>query len=291
MPVSLVFSLSSADPIPEGNLGRQAQAWFLKYVRDHVSGELAAKLHEDEEMKAYTVSDLFERVKHAPSLRAEKTRYRCYLRLTFLDDDLGEIMLSALRRDPPKMVEIWWLKLYVLGYTTDPRENKWAGKASYGDLIQLHGDQKPALLFASPASFHSEGIDLPLPLPGMVYRSIWRKWNAYSRFPINNDWLTVLDHCIQIEQISNLNTRRWKFAEGGRGAVTGFVGTVRFALAERACVQLGGDPLEAKEVLETLTIYAFYSGVGRKTSWGMGQVYPLSSFNHSGDQEVENVGD
>lgn len=264
--------------MPEGNLGRQAQAWLLRTVRDQISEDLAEQLHQDEEMKPYIVSDLFERSFYAPSLSAEVPHSRCVLRFTFLDEGLADTMLSFWEQRPPRQVEISWLKLRVDGFTCHTREHPWAGMDSYAALAKPDGarpEQGVLLEFASPTSFHSEGLDLPLPLPGMVFRSCWRKWNVYSGQPILEDWLGVVDHCIQINQIDDLSTRCWKFAAGGRGTVTGFLGKVHFTLSKDGCAGLGIDPRDAREVMETLARFAFYSGIGRKTSWGLGQVRPI----------------
>jgi len=280
MPLSVVFFLSTPERIPEGNLGRQAQAWFLRTVSEHISPELARRLHQEDDLRAYTVSDLFERSWHAHSLSAEAPHSRCALRFTFLDEALAETMQAFLEKSPPRQVEIWWLKLRVEGFTWHNREHPWAGSDSYANLAgpaDAAATSGALLHFASPTSFHSEGVDLPLPLPGMVFRSVWRKWNAFSGLPILDDWLGVADRGLQIARIEDLNTWRWKFAEGGRGAVTGFVGNVRFGLVEESCARLGIDPRDAREVLQTLARFAFYSGIGRKTSWGLGQVRPVSA--------------
>lgn len=273
MPLSVVLRLSTPDQIPAGNLARQAQAWFLKVLREKVSADLAQQVHEAREIQPFTVSDLFERAAYYPSMNAGAPYLRCLLRLTCIDENLASILTSFLEQAPPSQVEIWWLKLRVEAIFTRAHEHEWAGDDTYAELSRPAGRDgaQDWLEFVSPTSFHSEGGDLPLPLPALVFRSCWRKWNEYSRFPIRPEWLKVVDHCIQINRIVNLNTQRWKFAEGGKGAVTGFVGKVRYSLADESCRQEEVDPRDAQEVLATLKKFAFYCGVGRKTSWGLGQ--------------------
>lgn len=286
MPLSIVFQLSSTDRIPEGNLARQAHAWFLRLIHDVVSEDLAAELHQDQELKPFTVSDLIERAFYSPSMNAEVPRSRCALRFTFVDETLAEIILSLLKQKAPKQVEIWWLKLRVDAIAVHSHEHKWAGSVAYPSLANpgnRNNGGGAVLQFVSPTSFHSDGVDMPLPLPAMVFRSCWRKWNAYSGYPIRNEWLDVVDHCIQISRIEDLNTQRWKFADGERGAVTGFVGKVRFSLSEGACKKVGIDPRDAREVLDTLSTFAFYSGIGRKTGWGLGQTRCISGYDGDAD--------
>jgi CRISPR-associated endoribonuclease Cas6 len=285
MPLSIVFELSSQTKIPAGNLARQAQAWFLEQVSRFISPDLATRIHDEGELRPYTVSDLYDRVAYSSSFGHTKDWYRTLLRITSLEDNLAESLYRLFRRNMPRTVDIWWLNLKIDRISMSRSEHKDSGDASYYDLCTNMNQaisRNVWLNFVSPTTFRSEGTDLPFPSPSMVYRSCWRKWNAFSGIPINDGWLSVIDNCIQVTNMKNVNTHDWVFAEGAKGKATGFIGQIENSLNETACENFGVSPADALAVFHTLSSYLFYSGTGRKTSWGMGQVRPMGKIEDKG---------
>lgn len=278
MPLSLVLQLSTPEKIPEGNFGRQAQGWFLQQVDGYISAELAEKLHQNGDLRPYTVSNLFNRAYFQPSLGAQKPFSRCSIRFTILDDDLAESFLAMIKRRKPARMLNWWMEYNIEEYAILNSHHPWAGYESYEHLALLDPDQvlsRVKMEFSSPTTFNSDGVDKPIPLPGLVYRSAWRKWNQFNPLKITDEWLTVIDTSLHITHYNQLKTERWKFAQGGRGGATGFTGVVTYTLSEEVELKSGISKQDAKMVLNTLSKFAFYSGIGRHTGWGMGQVRPL----------------
>jgi len=73
--------------------------------------------------------------------------------------------------------------------------------------------------------------------------------------------------------LTAVNTTHWEFAEGERGAATGFTGTVGFSLIPKSKVKKDWREYwdGSATVMQSLANFAFYCGVGHHTTIGMGQ--------------------
>jgi hypothetical protein len=89
MPLSIVFELSTQEKIPSGNLARQAQAWFLSQVSRFISADLSERIHDNGELKPYTVSDLYNLTAYSATFGLTKDWQRSVLRITCLENNLA----------------------------------------------------------------------------------------------------------------------------------------------------------------------------------------------------------
>lgn len=119
------------------------------------------------------------------------------------------------------------------------------------------------LQFLSPTSFKQGPGDLPLPLPGNVFRTPFVVWNSFAPAPLKipDEWLAwcgrevfVTEHQIQTATI----------ALSREDSFTGFVGGVTFTAHH-------GDD-SSRCIWNALAQLTAYCGVGRKTTMGMGAV-------------------
>jgi CRISPR-associated endoribonuclease Cas6 len=135
------------------------------------------------------------------------------------------------------------------------RTHRLAGSADYRLLASTPQTTTDIELnFLSPTSFkQSRGIQ-PFPLPELVFGSLHRRWNAFApeelSFPAV-EWEGLVS-------AYELKTHALKM-EGG--SEIGAQGWVRYRFS---------NPEQAK-LATVLAHFAFFSGVGRKTSMGMGQ--------------------
>ena len=143
-------------------------------------------------------------------------------------------------------------------YTSGP----WCGTSPWKDFLAEEPHREIELLFATPTAFKAGDLDLPLPVPRLVFGSLLAKWNAFSPHPLP----------ISLEEIE----RRVALAEAriatkkffdGRAHIVGFVGRARF----RA---LRGSSPELVQTMNALARFSFFAGVGRKTTHGMGLTCP-----------------
>ena len=113
--------------------------------------------------------------------------------------------------------------------------------------------------FCSPTSFGHATGELIFPLPRLVFSSLLKKWNAFSKTNIPVDIKKEFEK-IGIQRF-NLKTASTYL---NKEEILGFIGTAAFKL----------PPSTSKgksRMINALTNFSFYSGIGTKTESGMGQ--------------------
>ncbi len=293
---STIISLTSLGLSPIiGPLGRPAQAWFLNQImRKHP--QLAKTLHDGSNVKPFTVSTLLDRYGR-PHKAGDWLRegQECWLRVTTIGGDLSEVLMTSILKNLPNTLTLYKMDFRIEGYTLNPREYPWAGQTAFIELAQdslhLQESREVRMEFVSPTAFRSNGNDISIPSPQQIFRSLWKKWNAFCPevMQLDDRWPNFFADCILVSELTAVNTVRWEFAEGTRGAATGFTGTVGFTLLPKAKVPKKWQPYwdGADVVMQSLARFAFYSGVGHHTTIGMGQARiipnqrPVSGLNKS----------
>ncbi len=294
MLISAIFTLTPTAPVTlPANLGRAAHAWFLNQVRA-AAPALAEALHAPNQERPFTVSNLlsarssdFSRFSAPPTTKAITTSTfqremllspeRSYaLRLTSFWPELSTLVTERLLPNlPEQTMELAGGTFRLASVTTDGKAHPWAGQSSFQDLVQQHTlspAQPPRqvnLHFASPTVFRSGGANVPLPLPGMVFESLVRRWNAFAPLQIPLEIRRFADEAMVIARY-HLHTERVAFGEEGeRGAYPGFVGTCSYSFLVQDRYWLG--------LIHLLAAFAFYAGVGARTTMGLGQVRVVPS--------------
>jgi len=247
-------------------LGRAAHAGFLKLVERLDSG-LAERLHGVPE-KPFTVF-LFQRGEGRSGSRLSRGPW---LRITSLDESLSRLLLK-LAEDPDGIGTLRLLsdEFKIIGVYRDPAEHPWAGGDSYAELydnwlVRAKEEGLPRIVglrFQSPTAFRmsGSGLSVPLPAPRLVFQSLLDKWNRFS--PIHLELtLDEVERHVGITRYA-LETRMLDF--GGYKQI-GFVGDCWFFIDRRA---EGEERLS--RLINLLADFAFYAGIGRKTTMGMGQ--------------------
>lgn len=287
---SILISLTAETSYPIlGALGRPAQAWFFRQLT-RVSPVLVEKLHDEQNLKPYTVSTLLD--DNGRPLEAGiwlKPGQCCWLRITSLDDTLSEIIESQVLPKLPERLTLYKMDFRVDGVARNRAEHPWAGSSSFSEIAQSAALQVAGrfarMEFASPTAFRNGGQDICLPIPGQVFRSLWAKWNAFCPEPmqVQEIWPQFADDCIFVNALTALNSTHWTFAEGTRGQATGFTGTVEFVLPKTAALAEKWRPYSdgSAAVMQSLAQFAFYAGVGHHATIGMGQARALQPFKYT----------
>jgi CRISPR-associated endoribonuclease Cas6 len=117
------------------------------------------------------------------------------------------------------------------------------------------------LQFTTPTAFAQGGVNLPLPVPSLMFRSWLERWNNFSSVYLGGDELIAYLSNATLLKHHKIQTRSYQLY---KGYVNGFVGDVSLQIFQRA------DPLLAN-VANLLIQYARFSGTGIKTRLGMGQ--------------------
>lgn len=281
---SLVLTLrpTHQDTIP-GWTGRAAHAWFLGSLRD-VDPALSSIVHDRNGPKPFTTSSL-----GGVDLGDEVTLHpdRLYtLRLTTLHADVTRVALNGLApRWLERGITLHDQPFRVEQISSDTDDDPWAGAASYADLLASHplsgkGSRAPriTLRFASPTSFNKTGgLQMPLPVPELVFGSLIDRWTAFSSVALHPDLKTFVSTCVAVSDV-RIESRRISFERADRGAATGFTGSVTFSLQSSERFWL--------DQMHTLAAFALYSGIGVRTTMGLGQVRVVRSDEHHTRKEI-----
>ncbi len=264
MLTSLVLTLAADRPLTlPSHLGRASHAAFLRLIAG-ADPALAERLHTPDERRPFTCSTLWGARRQGDSLTLSPDR-PVYLRYTGLTAEVSR-HLQRLAQAPPSHVEIENVPLAVQQATLDPAAHPWAGQATYEGLAATHllPGAPPAphaeLEFASPTAFRSGGLTVPVPLPGLVYGSLVDKWNAFAPVAVSEEVRRFAEECLAISRYE-LATRT--VAGKGEALRIGCLGRCRYTAVNRDRYWLG--------LVQLLTDYAFYAGVGGQTTVGMGQ--------------------
>ncbi|MCP4399346.1 MAG: CRISPR system precrRNA processing endoribonuclease RAMP protein Cas6 [bacterium] len=254
--------------------GPALQGMFL-HLMEEVDPATSARLHDDSSYRPYTLSPLGigERGRQftgfkLPRERSVKSGTPCYLRVTFLDDSLFPIFSRYFLSRPQPSLR---LGTGEFGVTTvlasSENENEWSRYLSYDELIErasrpgVREERRIKLRFVTPTSFRKSDIDLPLPLPRLVFQSYARRFAEFCDYKLLADVVEEVDRHVGISSMQQLRTDTLKTK---RVILTGFTGSVTFEISKKA-------PPELFAQLHLLAEFAFFCGTGKKTAVGMGQ--------------------
>lgn len=137
-----------------------------------------------------------------------------------------------------------------------------AAGPGWADLVAARPVTRVELEFLSPTTFRQGPGHMPLPLPYNVFAWPWRVWQAYAPpAALPEEWL---EWCRADVFVTDVHIDTAPIAITPDNALMGFVGRARFETSRGSAAQLS--------LLHALARLATYSGVGHKTTMGMGAV-------------------
>jgi CRISPR-associated endoribonuclease Cas6 len=153
---------------------------------------------------------------------------------------------------------------------TMPRADGWTGYTTFAELRdQARDDRSIALCFYSPTAFSLGDTHIGkrftlFPEPWRVFDSLCRKWNEFATAPFDAKQVRAwVEANVWISKYT-LHTEMLHF---DRFSQKGFVGSVVY--------EIKSDDAEMTRMVNALTDFALYAGVGYRTAWGMGQARRL----------------
>ncbi|MEH2052173.1 CRISPR-associated endoribonuclease Cas6 [Nostoc sp.] len=277
MPHSLVLNLLPQSPIPPQYLtGRHLHALFLTLVSS-VDTTLGDRLHDSTADKAFTLSPLQI---NSPLLKGGKGGFKlqyshqqpipagtpCWWRISLLDDTLfGKLTQLWLNLNPNRPWHLGPADLYITSIQgTAQSIQPWANASTYAQLYEQASERNSSinLSFSTPTAFRQGQYDTTLPTRESVFNSLLSRWNKYSGIEFTH---------IAIESIfpSFVNIHTEILADS-RSKFIGIIGEVNYKILGQI------EPIQIKQI-NALAEFALYSGVGRKTTMGMGMTRRLYS--------------
>jgi CRISPR-associated endoribonuclease Cas6 len=303
-PERLYALLIKLRPLERGTLmpfsGELIHAAWLDWIRSDAP-DVAAMLHDGNRRRLFTCSNLHfplpahrlreaERANVHLPLDPEKTYT---IRITLLLGELFPLFYHSLVSYSVKEIrERPFLRLgkqtFLLEEVISSPEDAscWTGYVSFAGLVEkvrtlrLKPEELLALEFASPTTFHRGNASSPygkhyalLPLPHYVFPWLARRWQELApaelvgvvqeeqieRY-IADEGVIVEDHALQ--------THRVQF---NRYPQRGFLGSCTYRLRGPDETQSEAGELSVRQQLVLLLWLAFYTGLGYKTTMGMGQ--------------------
>jgi len=235
------------------------------------------EVHSVEGLKPFSTALLLsERQRRAESIRAGE---ELKVRFTFLDDAIYPLLARYFLSTPDLDFELVRTELTVSRILSTPQSGEeWAGCTSFAELDANASDSEKqfSFHFATPAFFKRGGgpaypdLIVPLPLPDLVFGSLLRNWNQFSpsSFVEANLLKEMCSHHLEMTHhriTSQLARLVFQRGDGQYRTTTfpGFVGSCSFRLVE----------LHDRSIIKTLNMladFAFYAGVGAKTTMGFG---------------------
>lgn len=262
MPHSLVINFSLLSDIPSGyTSGKHLHALFLKLV-DSADSDLADYFHTSETNKSFTVSPLqFNHQIQWQNQKTLKKGYSYWFRITLLDDTLfGKLTKLWLNLNPKKPFHLGSGDLVITSILATSNNNQfWANSISYQQLYDQASDNERNISFSlvTPVTFRQGKNDNCLPTVDSVFSSLLKRWQKYSPLPINE-----LNFGCLFPSYFDINTEMIKDKQT---KFIGCIGNINYQI-------LGSiEPWQIKQI-NALADYAFYCGLGRKTTMGMGMI-------------------
>lgn len=270
--INLMLRVTHRDQIP-ANLGYATQAWFLESLA-RVQPDLASTIHEGSRPKPFTTGGLIGANIRDGLLWLQRDQI-VSLRLTTLHPDLTKITLNALVDSWLKDgVIIHDQRMIVDKAVIDETIDERTGVSDYEMLFQQNllasaqttRDELRHLRFnfLTPTSFKKTGgQQIPFPLPELVFGSLRQRWGEFSPFALPLDLPKFVEEHVTVVYHA-IRTRTVSYERAERGRTVGFIGEVSYHIQSGDLVWL--------RMIHMLATFARFSGVGVRTTMGMGQV-------------------
>lgn len=274
---SIVVTLTpTRETTVRATMGHQAHAAFLKTVRES-DAALAEVLHTPGmPIRPFTVSMLqgMPEGYHKQILLSPEETY--WLRFTALYQPIFErFMARFLRGEGRPVIRLGRAVLLIKEILATPGSHPWAGYTSWSKLVN---EAEPApeitLDFVSATAFGFGQQEwgkkvMVLPLPETVFGSLARSWNATAPIALQMNRQELQEYLDEHAVVTRIDHLRTKMLRYRRSPQVGFVGRITYGLmTEDKAIQTQ---------LNALADFAFYAGVGMKTTMGMGQCKRLTN--------------
>lgn len=248
---SLVIQLGAASekPIP-ATLGRAIHSQFMRWLSIG-NPELATAVHNSQE-SPFSLSGLIG-YRHD---KGTELGDNFIWKICLLDGNLITPLLQGIEHGDQQSVCLGKYPFVIRGVYSLPGSHPLVAISDYEILANINDVYDAITLnFISPTSFKQYQNIQPFPLPELVFNSLLRRWNRFApsdlHFP-EVQWQGLVS-------AFDLKTHGLKMEAG---AEIGSVGWVKYRFLDS----------EQARIATILSQFAVFSGVGRKTTMGMGQV-------------------
>ncbi|OEH85139.1 CRISPR-associated endoribonuclease Cas6 [Desulfuribacillus stibiiarsenatis] len=236
--------------IIKGHGGAELHGLFFKAV-ENIDNELASEIHQMQ-YKPFSIGPLAGKLQRRDGVAQIEEGSICSFTLATLTERLTNSL--------PDMLEYLKKNLLVIGSAgfVVVEAKELISKETYYDFMAAgYQDSRINIEFTAPTCFRSSGKTLLFPEPELVFGSLQDKWEYFSEVQ-----LPIVD-------FSQINVSKYELktimVPFKNYNLIGFKGICNYTL-----------PSDSAEVMKwavnSLSQFAAFSGVGYKTTMGMGQV-------------------
>ena len=245
--------------------GHLAHALFLNLVKQF-DPALSSRLHDEPGYRPYTISPLSGGTRAGDHIVLRHGQ-PCHLRITLLD---GGMLWQALQthylESGPVHVRLGEANLQLARMlstpTADPKNR--VSSTTWQSLVTLPAERTITMYFSTPTAFSLSERQFGLfPEPPLIWESLLRSWNRYAPESMRIE-KQVIREALSNQIAVTACALRTAFLHFPTSVQKGFTG--------RCTYQLRTEELLAAR-LTSLAALAKYSGIGSKTTMGMGQVH------------------
>jgi len=258
---SFVIALRiESDLVLPGLGGEALHGLLFEVLRGH-DASYAEHLH-GEIAKPFCLSGMLTKYPRREGRLHIPTDGRIEFRLGLLTDEIIEHVLAAFgalaMSGAP--VRIGNASARVEGISFQPGTHPLVRSTTYPALLQQASQEnRVTLQFLSPTSFRAGDVQDILPRPERIFSSVFEAWQAFAAVPFDPAFAQVFA-LIRVSAY-DLQTELIHFS---RYKVIGFKGQVSYTYPREVDAW-------TRQALNALADFAFFSGVGYKTTMGLGQ--------------------
>ena len=234
----------------------------LAFIR-RLDEDLASELHDARGLKPISVSCIDAGVEPRAGIITVPKGTPCQFSFSTLSEQLTETLFRNLdrREAHAQGFTLSGAHINIASITLSSKDEPVPG-TSYQSLLE---EARPVstirLRFMSPTSFRRDRDQVFLPIPELIFNSLLSRWNAFSPHKLPESLAGRIKE-IRLAKFKSLSSSLVTFSSY---RIIGFTGEVGFIIPR-------GTPQEFAEMLDSLSRFAYYSGVGYKTTMGMGTV-------------------
>jgi len=279
---SSVIKLTSQHNVTLSHWGGQhAHAAFLDLIHT-MDTELAGRLHDANARKPFTVSPILGLPQRQQSGKKQpengmpglylREGWQCWLRVTMLDDMLFRVFLDRfLNGGSLPSIRIGDANFLVSEILTTPGSHPWAGYVNLEELQKRLDEPAPAKFtfqLHTPTAFGwKDNLVATMPTPALVFGSLARAWDALRQnsgqaFLDQGQAKVIESYAAENLLFSTFDLHTERITLHNKTQL-GAVGRFEFIRSQKEDAPLA-------RALHLLADLAFYTGLGRKTTQGMG---------------------